>query len=242
MRRIALIFVLLWSACIGAAAFSLLAQNLPAKQPSFEVASVKPSTTESGPVAIRRTQGQFSTSNTSLLFLIQWAYDLDEDRLVGTPKGLDSANFDILAKIPTDEKLIPGQTLRFMMQSLLSERFNLRVHRETRALSSYALVVDKNGPKVNFVDIGEGIGQNPFSMSDRGRLVGRKVTANMLAKALADQIHRPVEDATGIKGPFDFVLEWMPESADLDIAQGAQTALENGANRPSIFTAIRDQL
>jgi uncharacterized protein (TIGR03435 family) len=242
MRRTALTLVLLWSASVGAVTFPLSSQNQPAKPLSFEVASVKPSTSESGPMAIRRTKGQFSTSNTSLPFLIRWAYDVDENQLVEIPKGLDSATFDILAKVPADEKSIPGQTLRLMMQSLLAERFNLRIHRETRELSSYTLVVDKNGPKVSFVDIGEGIGQNPFSMTDRGHLAGRKVTAEMLAKVLADQLHRPVEDATGIKKPFDFVLEWMPESADLNIAQGAPAASGNEANRPSIFTAIREQL
>jgi uncharacterized protein (TIGR03435 family) len=242
MRCTALMFVLLWSGSVGAATFPLFSQNRPAKPLSFEVASVKPSTPESGPMAIRRTKGQFSTSNTSLPFLIRWAYDVDEDRLVKMPRGLDSATFDIQAKVPTDEKSIPGQTLRLMMQSLLSERFNLRVHRETRELSSYTLVVDKDGPKVSFVDIGEGIGQNPFSMTVRGHLIGKKVTAEMLAKVLAGQLHRPVEDATGIRKPFDFVLEWMPESVDLNIAQEAPAAFGNGEDRPSIFTAIREQL
>jgi uncharacterized protein (TIGR03435 family) len=241
MRLTALILIF-WSICFGAAISPLFSQNQPAKPLFFEVATVKRSTSESGPMAIRRTPGQFSTSNTSLRFLIRWAYDVDEYRLVGTPSGLDSTAFDILAKIPKEEKSIPGQTLRLMMQSLLSERFNLRVHRETRELSSYTLVVDKDGPKVNFVDLGEGIGQNPFSMTDRGHLAGKKVTADMLAKVLSDQLHRPVEDATGLKKPFDFVLDWMPESADLAAIQGAPPAWENAANHPTIFTAIREQL
>ena len=240
--RLAALMLILWSASICAGVSPLFPQDQPEKQLSFEVATVKPSTPESGPMAIRRTSGQFSTSNTSLPFLIRWAYDVDEDRLVGIPRGLESTAFDILAKIPKDEKLIPGQTLRLMMQSLLSERFNLRVHRETRELTSYALVVDKDGPKVNFVDIGEGIGQNPFSMTNRGHLAGKKVTADMLAKVLAAQLHRPVEDATGLKKPFDFVLDWMPEGADFTAIQESPLALENSGNRSSIFTAIREQL
>jgi uncharacterized protein (TIGR03435 family) len=55
---------------------------------------------------------------------------VDEDRLLGVTRGLNSVMFDITAKIPADEKLIPGLTLRLMMQNLLADRFKLRVHRE----------------------------------------------------------------------------------------------------------------
>src|SRR5262249_1471095 len=75
---------------------------------------------------INRSAGQFTTSNLSVPFLIRWAYDLDEDRLAGVPKGFDSARFDITAKTSADEKLIPGVTLRLMMQNLLADRFKLR--------------------------------------------------------------------------------------------------------------------
>ena len=209
------------------------------KSASFEVASIKLSDSNSPPMGIRRTRGQFATSNTPLPFLIRWAYDLDEDRLIGVPRGLDSAKFDIVAKVP-DENLVLGQ-LELMMQSLLAERFRLRIHRETREMSSYVLVTDKDGPKVHFVDLGEGIGQNPFGMTGRGRLVGTKVTAEMLAKVLAGQVGRPVADLTGIKAPFDFTLEWNP---DMDLPAGAAAEPESSTsrNRPSIFTAITEQL
>jgi uncharacterized protein (TIGR03435 family) len=209
------------------------------KPASFEVASIKPSNSNSPPMAINRTRGQFATSNTSLPFLIRWAYDLDEDRLIGVPRGLESATFDIVAKTP-DGNLAPGQ-LQLMMQSLLAERFRLRIHKETREISSYVLVTDKDGPKVHFVDLGEGFGQNPFSMTDRGRLVGSKVTAEMLAKVLAGQIGRPVADLTAIKTPFDFTLEWNPDM-DLPAGAGAQPESSAGRNRSSIFTAISEQL
>jgi uncharacterized protein (TIGR03435 family) len=214
--------------------------TLHAQKPaSFEVASIKPSDSNSPPMAIHRTRGQFAASNTPLPFLIRWAYDLDEDRLIGVPRGLDSAKFDIVAKIP-DENLAPGQLQR-MMQSLLAERFRLRIHRETREISLYVLVTDKDGPKVHFVEIGEGIGPNPFSMTDRGRLVGTRVTAEMLARVLAGQIGRPVADLTGIKTPFDFTLEWNPDM-DLPAGAGAQPESDTSRNRPSIFTAISEQL
>ncbi|MEO8369412.1 MAG: TIGR03435 family protein [Candidatus Solibacter sp.] len=204
--------------------------------PAFEVAAIKASTLDSPPMGIKRTQAQFATSNTSLAFLIRWAYDLDERRLIGA-KNLDSARFDILAKIPTAE-LLPGQ-LRLMMRALLAERFQLRVHKENRELSTYALAVDKAGPKLHYVDLGEGFGQNPFKMTDHGRLVDTKVTAAMLAKVLAEQLGDPVEDATGLTRPFDFVLEWAPDA--LLAEPGAQPSSPI-MNRPSLSAALRDQL
>src|SRR5262245_9118528 len=86
------------------------ASQTPAKKPAFEVAAIKPSTDESGPAGISRTSTEFVTTGLSIPFLIRWAWDLDEDRLVGTPKGLDSIKFDIVARIPQDENLIPNVT------------------------------------------------------------------------------------------------------------------------------------
>jgi uncharacterized protein (TIGR03435 family) len=203
-------------------------------RPAFEVAVIKPSTDDSGPAGINRSTRQFMTTSLSLPFLIRWAYDLDEDRLIA-PKGLDSAKFDITAKTPEGEKLIPNVGLRQMMQSLLSDRFKLSIHRETRELSSYALVTDKDGPKVRFVDATQPVGMNPFKMTDRGRIVGTRVTAEMLAKVLSDQIKRPVQDLSGVSNSFDFVLEWMPDTlTDQDAGDTAA--------RPSLFTALSEQL
>src|SRR5262245_11190667 len=94
-----------------------LAAQVSSRRAAFDVATIRPSRPDSAPMAIRRNNSQFTTSNTSLPFLIRWAYDIDEQRLIGVPKGLYSLTFDIIAKIP-DEKLAPGQ-LQLMMQSLL---------------------------------------------------------------------------------------------------------------------------
>ncbi len=199
----------------------------------FEVAAIKVSGPDSAPMAIRRTETQFITSNTNLPFLIRWAYAIDPSQLIGLPKGLDT-NFDVVAKIP-EGKLVPGR-LQSMMQSLLADRFNLRIHRETRELTSYALVIDKSGPKVRAVDSTSPIGQEPFKMADRGRLAGTQVTAAMLATVLAERLGRPVADQTALSGRFDFTLEWRPDTDPADNLPA------NLANRPSIFTAIREQL
>jgi uncharacterized protein (TIGR03435 family) len=204
--------------------------------PAFEVATIKLSTPNSAPIGIKFIHSQFITTNTSLAFLVRWAYKLDENSLAGVTGNMDSVHYDIKAKLPEGE--LPAGQLELMMQSLLAERFKLRVHKEMKELTAYQLAVDKDQTKLHFVDMGEGIGPNPFQMTDRGRLVGKKVTADMLAKVLSGRIGRPVEDITGIKEPFDFVLEWAPDSIPSESEM--QSAMY--AKRASIFTAIKEQL
>src|SRR5215510_9445666 len=119
LSRRALTFVslkVLLSALLPILALSIgLIAHPQSDHPTFEVASIRPSPRDGGQAGINRSAGQFTTSNLSLPFLIRWAYDLDEDRLLGVPKGFDSVRFDITARIPADEKLIPGVSLRLMM-------------------------------------------------------------------------------------------------------------------------------
>jgi uncharacterized protein (TIGR03435 family) len=82
-------------------------------------------------------------------------------------------------------------------------------------------------------------GQNPFSMPGRGRLIGTQVSAEALAKVLADQLGRSVEDETGLKGVFDFKLEWAPEAPSV---AGGPMGVPMAPVAPSLFTAIQEQL
>jgi uncharacterized protein (TIGR03435 family) len=211
-----------------------LSIGLPAQErlPSFEVATIKPSGPDSGPISIRRWPGgRLTTSSTSLPMLIQWAYQLDEGRLVNVPSGLGSLGFDIVAKAP-DEAPLPGQ-LQLMMRTLLAERFKLVVHHDTRELMAYALVTDTGGSRVRASAADQPIDPNPFRMSDSGTLAGTGVTADMLATVLSNQLGRPVRNTTGFAGRFDFTLRWAPDTAQ---------ANADTTDRASLFTAIREQL
>jgi uncharacterized protein (TIGR03435 family) len=75
---------------------------------------------------------------------------------------LNSARFDILAKIPDGA---PRDQVPLMWQTLLVERFKLQIHRETKELPMYALVVGKNGPKMkeSEIDPDAPIGGGPAS-------------------------------------------------------------------------------
>jgi uncharacterized protein (TIGR03435 family) len=196
----------------------LIAGSLWAQE-AFEVASIKVADSDQA-MSISRSGNRLTFSNYSVEQLILWAYDIRSERLLGKHRGIDSARYDIVAVAPAGPA-VPGR-FNPMMRSLLASRFGLVVHKETRELPFYALVVDKNGPKVQLKDAAGPAGQNPFSMTASGHLSGTEVTASMLAKVLTDQTGRFVEDRTGLTGVFDFTLDWDPDA--------------------SVFTAMKEQL
>jgi uncharacterized protein (TIGR03435 family) len=116
----------------------------------FEVASVK--TNKSGPagMGMRTLPSSFTVTNVPLRFLIQQAYRVSAYQLLGGPAWLASERFDIIAKPPDGSR--PDQTM-LMLRGLLAERFNLKVHEETRETQIYALVLAHSdgslGPKLS---------------------------------------------------------------------------------------------
>jgi uncharacterized protein (TIGR03435 family) len=216
-----------------------------AQPPAYEVASIKPSDM-AGTVSIRRSGYRIATTSTSLLFLITWAYDVHSDRVYGKPNWLDSVRYDVMANAPQDNRpaplRLPGQPtqLQQMMQALLADRFKLVIHRETRQLPMYALVVAKGGAKIHLTEAPAVMGQTPFRMPGRGRLMGTQVSGEMLAKVLSDQLSHSVQDQTGLKGVFDFELQWEPDALSAPPDDGPAPAnLRTGA---SLFTALQEQL
>jgi uncharacterized protein (TIGR03435 family) len=137
------------------------AQSTPADARVFEyeVASIKPSKPYGGggnfTMGLRYTPDGFVAENFSLTLLIQTAYGVGRDRITGLPDWVNSERYDIDAKMDGAaaeelKKLNPDQlkTVRQqMLQALLADRFKLSMHRETKDLAIYTLVIVKNGPK-----------------------------------------------------------------------------------------------
>ena len=132
-----------------------LAQSNDGAKPSFDVASVKPaddcrqviSSGEKQMVFIRGPEfqpGRF-TGCSSLKSLISIAYQIEESEISGGPDWIDSASFKIEAKA---EDVTARERLRLMLQSLLEERFGLKIHHETQEKSVYSLVIAKGGHKL----------------------------------------------------------------------------------------------
>lgn len=222
------------------------------KRAQFEVASVKPNTSGNGWVAIHPpVGGRFTATNARLKMLAGLAYKMTNFQISGGPGWADSEGFDIEAKA-SDSKLTIEE-MRPMLQSLLEDRFQLKVRRETKEVPVYALTLPKGTSKLPEAREGgctdipadkplppPGPGQS-LPMVCGGFIVepnhiqGGRVSMTQLSNTLANILGRPVMDKTGFTGTFDVKLEFSPEGTTFRPAPDADNAL------PTIFTALQDQ-
>jgi uncharacterized protein (TIGR03435 family) len=204
-----------------------LAQTVPPK-PAFEVAAIKPSTTEPGHSSWHTRNGRLTMDNLTLKEMVMAAHGVKEYQVSGGPNWLTADRYHLEAK--AEEKATDEQ-LMSMLQTLLAERFQLAFHREQKEMTAYVLVVAKSGLKIHPVD-GEGSSTN----SRNGKLTAKHTSMGKLAEILSRQMGRPVVDETHVAGGFDFTLEWSNDRQQ-------RAAAESGANEgPSIFTALPEQL
>jgi uncharacterized protein (TIGR03435 family) len=166
-----------------------------------------------------------------------------------------------LAKLPTEQRLDQN---RLMVQSLLADRFKLSVTRSTRELPVYALVVAKGGPKLKDVTpaslYGNAVaippaserGSAPSPPPGRGTnmfigrdgemiLTAKSVSIANLLGILSQQLGRQILDRTGLKGTYDFTLQYTPEKS-IPGLQGPGDTPPPDSSGTSIFTAIQEQL
>ena len=228
--------------------------------PSFEVATIRLWKPMSGPLptvkyspshsAVAHTTGRVHFIGQAVL-LIASAYNVpvsSGNRILGGPDwmGSESNRYEIQAKIEDSryaamQKMSPAQQseqVDLMEQSLLADRFKLKVHFEKREMPVYALVVAKGGPKLTPAESGES--SKLFSApTDRGnKITAEAVTLDDFANSpLLRTGERLVIDQTGLKGTYDFTLESGP-----DRTVAPDTAQEGGGDAPSFFTAIQEQL
>jgi uncharacterized protein (TIGR03435 family) len=213
-----------------------LALALSAQTPAFEVASIKPNRSGDGGSSIRGTAGRIVMQNVPLKKATLWAYGIPDDReyALAGPDWLTTERFDIQANFPADT---PPQQVRQMTQALLAERFKLTLHRETRQMAVYALVVAKNGPKIRAVENAQG-----RTTGGPGRLEASAIPMQKLADLLARLTGQQVIDATGLAGVFNFTLEWSPDESQKNIPSPDAAAAAAGGAGPSLFSALQEQL
>jgi uncharacterized protein (TIGR03435 family) len=235
----------------------------PTPRPEFEAASIKPNTA-GGLINLRPpVGGRFTATNATLKMLIDVAYKVRTYQLSGGPGWIDSEHYDLTAKAEGN----PNQDQVFLMlQKLLEDRFQLRLHHETKEMPVYALVVAKNGPKLKeFTESGcvpfdpdkppPPPGQ-PFAagavpcgvfLMMGSALEATKTDMKQFASALTNmqELGRPVIDKTGLTGTYAIHLEYAPVGRGgrgLGVAgDGGQAPLPD-ASGPSIFTALQEQL
>jgi uncharacterized protein (TIGR03435 family) len=184
----------------------LLAQPpAAADRPAFEVASVKLHQPEPGPFRSSSSveTGGIHFTNVNLKGCIRAAYEVQQNRISGGPDWIVSERYDIVAKAAS---AVPRERLMLMLRTLLEDRFQLRLHRETKELPIYALVVGKNGPKMRpGKEDGETeIGGGAHLIDSRGMTM--KALAGALPR-ISQEVDRPVFDMTGLAGVFDVTLD-----------------------------------
>jgi uncharacterized protein (TIGR03435 family) len=211
------------------------------KKPAFEVASIRPDVFGSHPRSIQYSAGgRFTASNVPLRALIEEAYAIRDFQVSGGPDWVNRDQFNIAAKAEGDAS--KGQ-VRVMLQTLLAERFQLVLRRESKEVSVYTLTVGKTGPKLKEVKLDEDNATRGMRFGGIGRIAGAMATMPQLVVMLSDIklngsaiLDRPVLDRTGLTGVYDFKLEWSAEEQSAD-----RTTSTNPAG-PSIFTAVQEQL
>jgi uncharacterized protein (TIGR03435 family) len=189
---------------------------------------------------------QLFAKNFTLKELVGYAYSLTPRAISGGPAWIESDRYDILAGTPGEVRPNPDEQMQ-MMRKLLTDRFSLSFHRESKEFSIYALTVAKGGPKlkessaspdalpelVNVVYPEEGGGA-------RIVLPARNATmaqfAAMMNRAVLD---RPLVDQTGLTGKYDFDLEWTPDETQFG-GQLPQGMPEHP--KPDLFAAVQQQL
>jgi uncharacterized protein (TIGR03435 family) len=195
----------------------------------FEVVSIHRNPSGADNTRIDMTHGRLAITNASLKTLIRNAYDIQSYQLAGGPGWLDSDGYDIAASTGTGEETSQDQ-YRALIRTLLTDRFRLKVHWQTRQANIYALVVAKNGPTLREgPDPSKAPGLNTNRTAHEGRMVGTNAPSSYLASALTNQLSRTVLDKTGLQGKYDWTLVWDPDPT------------VDSAN-PSLFTAVQEQL
>lgn len=224
--------------------------SISAKPLTYEVVSIKMNKSESGNMMWSSTPTGIKMENVRLRELVVSAYNLRnavDEQVTGLPKWAEDTHFDVEAKVSEEDlaafkKLKPDERAPLLLAAL-EDRFKLKAHQETRELPIYSLVVAKSGLKMKPAQEGDTYANG---MKFNGKAAGAgSMTINMngssyhaelqamtlenMVTNLASQVHRKVQDDTGLTGKYDLKLDWSPDDT-------------KDPAFPGIFTALQEQL
>jgi uncharacterized protein (TIGR03435 family) len=250
----------------------------PLPSPEFEVADIKPTTTGAPPTPFRITLGFQPGGRVNLprfplrlAISLAWNLNLSNTEIVGAPKWLDSATFDIVAKAPDSivpaNGTPPNEDFAPMLQALLKDRFKMKVHYEDQPVTAYTLMAAK--PKLKKADPATRTGCKPDNVRGVANstpfgplpLPARLVTCQNITMAqFADQlqiiaaqyVRYPVLDATGLDGAWDFSftfsaippnqLAGLRGAPPAGLAAGPNVEASDPVGGTSFFEAVEKQL
>jgi uncharacterized protein (TIGR03435 family) len=203
------------------------------------------------------TADGFYFARVPMQMVIQRAFGVEDNRILGLPGWARSDSYDIQAKVDDVDlsrwREIPKDQKRLALIPLLVSRFNMQFHHETKVLPALNLTVDKKGPKLKMARPGDlysnGV-QGPDGprgggtiWSEPGKITGQGVPIGDLAALLSFQsrLGYPIVDRTGLVGKYDLILSWKEDPLPSGIAAVANSS-DSDASGTSIFTALREEL
>jgi uncharacterized protein (TIGR03435 family) len=212
--------------------------------PSFEVATIKPSEPDKPGKGFGVRGSHFSTRNTTLTDLMTFAYGVQQKQIINAPEWMDKDKWDIEAQPD-----VPGapndRQLKTMVRKLLADRFQLKLTNDRKEMPAYVLTVSKSGNKMTKNDSGDELPGLFFTSISPVRLTVQNATmtdfTGLLQSAVLD---RPVVDQTSLDGKWNFLLKWTADDSQftgMGIKPPAATDAAADAP-PPLYTAIEEQL
>jgi len=157
---------------------------------------------------------------------VTWAYGVKDYQVLAAPAWFRSDRYDVNAKAHGAPDLAH---LKLLLQALLADRFHLKLHKETRQPPIFTLNLGERGIRMERAQAStDGPQITGRSNSTHKELTGHSATMTGLIQTLSWNVDRPIVDKTGLKGNYDFKLEWSP--------------VEDDPSGISLFTAIKEQL
>lgn len=174
--------------------------------------------------------------NISVSMLIQYAYDIEvPEQISGLPGWASESPFDIETKMD-EETLAEFRNLspdrqqeqrRLMLQTVLADRFKLKLHREIKEQPVLELIIAKGGCKFKESTPG----QARRMLTGGGQIILQGMPVADLANSLTNETGRIIVDRTGLTGNYNLTLKWTPSK---------WSTADDSA--PSVYTALDEQL
>ncbi len=217
----------------GVLAAVLAAQSVK----SFDIVSIKPNPDGHGLDAGSQPGSRYTARNVPVMFLLTEAFGVKAYQISGAPKWLDDAPLRYCREGECSRRTERRATKTRCCRRCLRNVSSLKFHKETKEFPVYSLVIGKSGPKFsadNNILVSESL--NVSSNHARATMTGRKVPVSDLAKQLGDMSGRTVIDNTGLKGDYDFKLDWAPSEATDDALPSIFVARAGTARTEACFS------
>ena len=204
--------------CLAVVIYGVAIGQNPTAKVTFDVVSIKPGPPgtmmeliRSGAIQYRVGDTRADMGSITLSELIYTAYRMPWD-VVGPP-WLKDQQFDIHATFPAGAT---KEQFPEMLQSMLADRFRLVIHREQRVLPVDAMTVAKDGPKFRKSAAEDSVQCNggfhktckKVTMEELARLLSVDPARMPFMASMPGVLDRPVADMTGLKGEYDFFLDY----------------------------------